>query len=76
MIKNKAEAALTAFKIINELPEKNKRKKFRSRNSAIMRFYSGLEKFTENTVRKALNCFRAEFEEGQAQKKRAVIQLI
>ena len=32
--------------------------------------------FAQRTIKRALNSFRNEYEEGQAQKKRAVIQLI
>ena len=40
------------------------------------KFEKGLASFAQRTIKRALNAFKNEFEEGQAQKKRAVIQLI
>ena len=40
------------------------------------RFEKGLANFAERTLRRALGAFKNEYELGQAQKKRAVIQLI
>ena len=40
------------------------------------KFERGLLNFVQNTTKRALSSFKNEFEEGQAAKKRAVIQLI
>ncbi|MBL2503839.1 hypothetical protein ELJ47_30305, partial [Klebsiella pneumoniae] len=69
---SKAGLVVIAFRKIQTLPE-------RKDNTAFLKaskFEKGLATFAERTLKRALGAFRSEYEEGQAAKKRAVIQLI
>ncbi len=63
-----------AFKTWKLLPEKGGRNNEAFKKAS--KFEKGLVTFAQRTIKRALNSFRNEYEEGQAQKKRAVIQLI
>ena len=54
------------------LPEKINLEAFKR----ISRFEKGLINFAERTLKRALESFKNEYEKGQAEKKKAVIQLI
>jgi len=72
LLMSKAGLVVIAFRKIQTLPE-------RKDNTAFLKaskFEKGLATFAERTLKRALGAFRNEFEEGQAVKKRAVIQLI
>ena len=69
LMMSRAGLVAVAFKTIQTLP----------RNLDIVRpnqFQQGLEKLVQNVLKKTFAAFRSDFEEGQALKKRAVIQLI
>jgi hypothetical protein len=69
---SKAGLVVIAFRKIQTLPE-------RKDNAAYLKatkFEKGLSLFVEKTLRGSFAPFRNEFEEGQAFKKRAVIQFI
>ena len=68
-MQSRAGLVAVAFKTIQTLP----------RNLDIVKpnqFQQGLEKLVVNVLKKTFAAFRSDFEEGQALKKRAVIQLI
>jgi tRNA A37 threonylcarbamoyladenosine biosynthesis protein TsaE len=72
LLMSKAGLVVIAFRKVQTLPE-------RKDNSAFLKaskFEKGLATFAERTLKRALGAFRNEYEEGQAAKKRAVIQLI
>ncbi|MBL2498031.1 hypothetical protein ELJ53_29785, partial [Klebsiella pneumoniae] len=72
LLMSKAGLVVIAFRKIQTLPE-------RKDNTAFLKaskFEKGLATFAERTLKRALGAFRSEYEEGQAAKKRAVIQLI
>ena len=69
---SKAGLVVVGFKKWQGLPEKKD-------NSAFLkasRFEKGLAAFVDRTIKKSFGAFRNELDEGQAFKKRAVIQLI
>ena len=69
---SKAGLVLIAFRKFVSLPQRANKDK----NDKANRFSSGLKKFVERTLNRAINAFKNEYELGQATKKRAVIQLI
>ena len=72
LLMSKAGLVLIAFRKFISLPQRPNKDK----NDKANRFSSGLKKFVERTLNRALNAFKNEYELGQATKKRAVIQLI
>ena len=72
LLMSKAGLVVVGFKKWQGLPEKKD-------NSAFLkasRFEKGLAAFVDRTIKKSFGAFRNELDEGQAFKKRAVIQLI
>ena len=69
---SKAGLTVIAFKKWVNLPEKPDGRK----NDKAAKFEAGLRNYVDRTLSKALRSFRNEFDNGQATKKRAVIQLI
>ena len=69
---SKAGLVVIAFRKIQSLPEKRNNEAFKKAS----KFEKGLANFATRTLKRALDSFKNEYEEGQAQKKRAVIQLI
>ena len=69
---SKAGMVVIAFRKIQTLPEKRDTEAYLKAN----KFEKGLSSFVDRTLRKSYEAFKTEFEEGQAFKKRAVIQLI
>ena len=69
---SKAGLVVIAVKSWQALPERADGK----RNEKANRFEAGLKRYVERTLGKAIGAFKNEFEQGQATKKRAVIQLI
>ena len=72
LLQSKAGLVVVAFKKIQTLPERRDDALYTKAN----KFEKGLSNFVERTIRRPFNAFKTEFEEGQATKKRAVIQLI
>lgn len=72
LLLSKAGMVVIAFRKIQTLPEKRDDAAFAKAN----RFEKGLSSFVDRTLRQSFNSFRTELDEGQAVKKRAVIQLI
>ncbi len=72
LLMSKAGMVVIALRKMQGLPERRNIEAFKKAS----KFEKGLANFAQRTLKRALNCFRDEFEEGQAQKKRAVIQLI
>ena len=72
LLMSKAGMVVIAFRKMQSLPERRNIEAFKKAS----KFENGLANFAQRTLKRALNSFRAEYEEGQAQKKRAVIQLI
>ena len=69
---SKAGMVVIGFRKIQTLPERRDDAAFAKAN----RFEKGLSSFVDRTLRQSFNAFRTELDEGQAVKKRAVIQLI
>jgi hypothetical protein len=69
---SKAGMVVIAFRKMQSLPERRNMEAFKKAS----KFEKGLANFAQRTLKRALDSFKNEFEEGQAQKKRAVIQLI
>ena len=61
-----------AYRKISSLPDRVDRPLFEKAN----KFEKGLSSFADKMLRQSFQSFRSEFDEGQAVKKRAVIQLI
>ena len=72
LLMSKAGMVVIAFRKMQSLPERRNMEAFKKAS----KFEKGLANFAQRTLKKALDSFKNEFEEGQAQKKRAVIQLI
>jgi hypothetical protein len=72
LLMSKAGMVVIAFRKMQSLPERRNMEAFKKAS----KFEKGLANFAQRTLKRALNSFKNEFEEGQAQKKRAVIQLI
>ena len=72
LLMSKAGRVAEAWRLIKNLPEKIDAE---ARKRAA-RFEKGLSTFAEKTLRKSFNEFRRDLEEGQASKKRGVVQLI
>ena len=72
LLMSKAGMVVIAFRKIQTLPERPDNEKFMKAN----KFEKGLSTFVDRTLRKSWNAFKTEWEEGQAFKKRSVIQLI
>ena len=72
LLMSKAGLILLAFKKFESLPQKKDNTAFIKAS----RFEKGLLNFVDRTLKRSFGAFRNEFEEGQAFKKRAVIQLI
>ena len=72
LLMSKAGMVVIAFRKIQTLPERPDNEKFIKAN----KFEKGLSTFVDRTLRKSWNAFKTEWEEGQAFKKRSVIQLI
>ncbi len=72
LLMSKAGLVVIAFRKMQSLPEKVNMEAFKKAS----KFEKGLSNFAQRTLKRALDSFRNEFEDGQAQKKRAVIQLI
>ena len=69
---SKAGMVVIAFRKIQTLPEKRDNEAYLKAN----KFEKGLSTFVDRTLKKSFEAFKTEYEEGQAFKKRAVIQLI
>jgi hypothetical protein len=69
---SKAGMVVIAFRKMQSLPERRNMEAFKKAS----KFEKGLANFAQRTLKRALDSFKNEFEEGQAQKKRAVIHLI
>ena len=61
-----------AFRKLQSLPQRKNHELFKKAN----KFERGLLNFVQNTMKRVMSSFKNEFDEGQAAKKRAVIQLI
>ena len=72
LLMSKAGMVVIAFRKMQSLPERRNMEAFKKAS----KFEKGLANFAQRTLKRVLNSFKNEFEEGQAQKKRAVIQLI
>ena len=72
LLMSKAGRVAEGFKKMKELPEIVDLEKRRK----AMRFEKGLSSFLDKTLRVSFNAYRSELDEGQAVKKRAVIQLV
>ena len=72
LLMSKAGMVIIAFRKMQSLPEKKNNEAFKKAT----KFEKGLIAFAQRTLKRALDSFKSEYEEGQAQKKRAVIQLI
>ena len=72
LLMSKAGMVVIAFRKIQTLPERRDSESFMKAN----KFEKGLSSFVDRTLKKSFEAFKTEFEEGQAFKKRAVIQLI
>ena len=72
LLVSKAGMVVIAFRKIRSLPERVNRPLFEKAN----RFEKGLSTFADKILRLSFTSFKTEFDEGQAVKKRAVIQLI
>ena len=72
LLMSKAGMVVIAFRKIQTLPERRDDAAFAKAN----KFEKGLSSFVDRTLRQSFNAFRTELDEGQAVKKRAVIQLI
>ena len=72
LLMSKAGMVVIAFRKIQTLPEKIDTEAFARAN----KFEKGLSSFVDRTLKKSFEAFKSEFEEGQAFKKRSVIQLI
>ena len=69
---SKAGRVIVAFKKIQSLPIPKDKAAFERAN----RFEKGLSSFVDRTLKRSFNSFKTDLDEGQAFKKRAVIQLI
>ena len=72
LLMSKAGMVVIAFRKIQTLPRIRDDEKYLKAN----KFEKGLSSFVDRTLKKSFEAFKNEFEEGQAFKKRAVIQLI
>ena len=72
LLMSKAGMVVIAFRKIQTLPERRDDAAF----AKASKFERGLSAFVDRTIRSSFNAFRVELDEGQAVKKRAVIQLI
>ena len=72
LLMSKAGLVVIAFRKIQSLPNRLDNEAYKKAS----KFEKGLSSFVERTVKRALGAFKNEYEEGQASKKRAVIQLI
>jgi hypothetical protein len=72
LLMSKAGLVMVAFKKMQSLPEPLNLKERQKANL----FEKGLSNFVQRTLKKSWGPFKADFEEGQVFKKRAVIQLI
>ena len=72
LLMSKAGMVVIAFRKIQTLPERKDNEAYAKAN----KFEKGLSQFVDRTIRKSFEAFKTEWEEGQAFKKRAVIQLI
>ena len=72
LLMSKAGMVVIAFRKIQTLPERRDDAAFAKAN----KFEKGLSSFVDRTLRQSFGAFRTELDEGQAVKKRAVIQLI
>ena len=72
LLSSKAGLVVVAFKKIQSLPVRKNSELFAKAN----KFEKGLSNFVDRTLKRPFNAFRIDFDEGQAAKKRAVIQLI
>jgi hypothetical protein len=72
LLMSKAGLVMVAFRKIQSLPEPVDVEGRRRAN----KFEKGLSTFAERTLKKTFGPFKADYEEGQVFKKRAVIQLI
>ena len=69
---SKAGLVVVGFKKWQGLPERKDLEAYRKAS----RFEKGLSSFVDGTLKRAFGAYKNEYEEGQAFKKRAVIQLI
>ena len=69
---SKAGLVVIGFKKWQGLPERKDNEAFKKAS----RFEKGLSSFVDRTLKRSFGAFRNELDEGQAFKKRAVIQLI
>ena len=72
LLMSKAGMVVIAFRKIQTLPEKRDDEAYAKAN----KFEKGLSSFVDRTLKKLFEAFKSEWEEGQAFKKRSVIQLI
>jgi hypothetical protein len=72
LLMSKAGMVVIAFRKIQTLPDRVDSEAYAKAN----KFEKGLSSFVDRTLKKSFEAFKTEFEEGQAFKKRAVIQLI
>lgn len=72
LLMSKAGLVVIAFRKMQSLPNRINNDAYKKAS----KFEKGLSSFVERTVKRALGAFKNEYEEGQASKKRAVIQLI
>jgi hypothetical protein len=72
LLLSKAGMVVIAFRKIQTLPERRDDEIYKKANQ----FEKGLSSFVDRTLKKSFEAFKTEWEEGQAFKKRSVIQLI
>ena len=72
ILMSKAGLVVIALRKMQSLPERRNMEALKKAS----KFEKGLASFAQRTLKRALDSFKNEFEESQAQKKRAVIQLI
>jgi hypothetical protein len=72
LLMSKAGLVVIGFKKWQGLPERKDNEAFKKAS----RFEKGLSSFVDRTLKRSFGAFKNELEEGQAFKKRAVIQLI
>ena len=72
LLMSKAGMVVIAFRKIQTLPERKDNEAFLRAN----KFEKGLSQFVDRTLKRSFNAFKTDLDEGQAFKKRAVIQLI
>ena len=72
LLMSKAGMVVIAFRKIQTLPERKDNEAYAKAN----KFEKGLSQFVDRTLKKSFEAFKTEWEEGQAFKKRSVIQLI